>query len=253
MNDSSTTIDGSSPRTAVVTGGGTGIGRGIARALAADGYRVAVVGRRREVLDAVAAETGAVVVTADLTKVEDVERAALELVDHLGAVDALVLNAGGADRRPIETLADVAANWTATFEQNVLSAVLLEHALRPHLRRPGGRVVAITSAAARSGGGDTPYGCSKAAVNRWVVSLASTLGEEGITVNALAPGFVPDTELYPGEFDPQWLRRVSSGIAVRRVGEPEDIADGVRWLVSPAAGFVTGTVVEIDGGRVVKV
>jgi 3-oxoacyl-[acyl-carrier protein] reductase len=240
-------------RTAVVTGGGTGIGRAIALTLAQDGYRVAVVGRRRDVLGPVADEVGGLAVAADLTVVEDVERAAREIVDELGVVDALVLNAGGTDRRPLESLADVAASWTATFEQNVLSAVLLEHALRPHLRRPGGRVVAITSASARSGGGTLPYGCSKAAVNRWIVTLASTLGADGITVNALAPGFVPDTELYEGEFDPQWLQQVSSGIAVRRVGQPEDIASSVRWLVSPDAGFVSGTVVEVDGGRTIKV
>jgi 3-oxoacyl-[acyl-carrier protein] reductase len=240
-------------RTAVVTGGGTGIGRAIALTLAQDGYRVAVVGRRRDVLGPVADEVGGLAVAADLTVVEDVERAAREIVDELGVVDALVLNAGGTDRRLLESLADVAASWTATFEQNVLSAVLLEHALRPHLRRPGGRVVAITSASARSGGGTLPYGCSKAAVNRWIVTLASTLGADGITVNALAPGFVPDTELYEGEFDPQWLQQVSSGIAVRRVGQPEDIASSVRWLVSPDAGFVSGTVVEVDGGRTIKV
>jgi 3-oxoacyl-[acyl-carrier protein] reductase len=240
-------------RTAVVTGGGTGIGRAIALTLAQDGYRVAVVGRRRDVLGPVADEVGGLAVAADLTVVEDVERAAREIVDELGVVDALVLNAGGTDRRTLESLADVAASWTATFEQNVLSAVLLEHALRPHLRRPGGRVVAITSASARSGGGTLPYGCSKAAVNRWIVTLASTLGADGITVNALAPGFVPDTELYEGEFDPQWLQQVSSGIAVRRVGQPEDIASSVRWLVSPDAGFVSGTVVEVDGGRTIKV
>src|SRR5215207_2703899 len=241
-------------RTAVVTGGGTGLGRGITRALAADGYRVAVVGRRQEVLDVVAEETGAHVVVADLTDPAQVERAAGEIVAALGApVDALVLNAGGSDRRPVETLAELAEHWSRTVSQNVLSAVLLEHALRPHLRRPGGRVVVVTSAAARSGGGPVAYGASKAALNRWVVALASELGTQGITANALAPGFVPDTGLYPDDLDPEWIARVASGIAVGRVGTPNDIADAVRWLVSPAAGFVNGTVVEVDGGRPVRV
>lgn len=241
-------------RTAVVTGGGTGLGRGITRALAADGYRVAVVGRRQEVLDVVAEETGAHVVVADLTDPAQVERAAGEIVAALGApVDALVLNAGGSDRGPVETLAELAEHWSRTVSQNVLSAVLLEHALRPHLRRPGGRVVAVTSAAARSGGGGVAYGSSKAAVNRWIQALASQVGSEGITANALAPGFVPDTELYDGGMDPAWTERVARGIAVGRVGTPEDIADAVRWLVSPGAGFVNGTVLEVDGGRVVRV
>jgi 3-oxoacyl-[acyl-carrier protein] reductase len=242
-----------SGRTAVVTGGGTGIGRAVARMLTAEGYRVAVLGRRRDVLEEVARETGGVAVSADLSRPSDVSRAAGEVVEALGTVDALVLNAGGGHRGPQDTLEQVADHWTATMAQNLLPAVLLEHALRPHLRRPGGRVLVVTSAAARSGGGPVAYGASKAALNRWVVALASELGAQGITANALAPGFVPDTGLYPDDLDPEWIERVASGIAVGRVGTPDDIADAVRWLVSPAAGFVNGTVVEVDGGRPVRV
>lgn len=240
-------------RSVVITGGGTGIGRGAASMLAEDGWRVAVVGRRKDVLDTVAADIGGIAVTADLTKPDEVERAAAELIQALGTVDGLVLNAGGAQHTPLESVTDVAAHWSASMDQNVLSAVLLEHALRPHLTRPGGRVVVVTSAAARSGGGGAAYGASKAAVNRWVLSLASELGPEGITANALAPGFVPDTELYATGMDPSWKDRVAKGIAVQRVGTPADIADGIRWLLSPGAGFVNGTVLEIDGGRAVRV
>lgn len=243
------TSTGPTARTAVVTGGGTGIGRGIAALLAADGYRVAVLGRRREVLDEVAGETGAIAVAADLSVPADVARAATEVVDALGTIDALVLNAGSAQRGPQETLDDVADHWTSTMAQNLLPAVLLEHALRPHLRRPGGRVVAVSSASARAVGGEVAYAASKAALNRWVVTLAAQLGREGITVNAVSPGFVPDTGLYDGTLDPAWTGRVARGIAVGRVGTPQDIADSVRWLVSPGSGFVNGTVVEVDGGR----
>lgn len=243
------TSTGPTARTAVVTGGGTGIGRGIAALLAADGYRVAVLGRRREVLDEVAGETGAIAVAADLSVPADVARAATEVVDALGTIDALVLNAGSAQRGLQETLDDVADHWTATMAQNLLPAVLLEHALRPHLRRPGGRVVAVSSASARAVGGEVAYAASKAALNRWVVTLAAQFGREGITVNAVSPGFVPDTGLYDGTLDPAWTERVARGIAVGRVGTPQDIADSVRWLVSPGSGFVNGTVVEVDGGR----
>jgi 3-oxoacyl-[acyl-carrier protein] reductase len=236
-------------RTAVVTGGGTGIGRAVATLLAADGYRVAVLGRRREVLDEVAGEIGGVAVTADLALPSDVARAAEEVAEALGTVDALVLNAGSARRGPQETLEQLAAHWTATMAQNLLPAVLLEHALRSHLRRPGGRVVAVSSSSARVVGGEVAYAASKAALNRWVRSMAAELGREGITVNAVAPGFVPDTGLYDGTLDPDWTERAARSIAVRRVGTPADIADSVRWLVSPAAGFVNGTVVEVDGGR----
>lgn len=237
------------PRTAVVTGGGTGIGRAVAGLLAADGYRVAVLGRRREVLDEVARDIGGVAVTADLALPSDVARAAAEVADVLGTVDALVLNAGSAHRGPQETLEQVADHWTATMAQNLLPAVLLEHALRDHLRRPGGRVVAVSSSSARVVGGEVAYAASKAALNRWVRTMAAELGREGITVNAVAPGFVPDTGLYDGTLDPDWTERAARSIAVRRVGTPADIADSVRWLVSPAAGFVNGTVVEVDGGR----
>jgi 3-oxoacyl-[acyl-carrier protein] reductase len=236
-------------RTAVVTGGGTGIGRAIARLLAADGWGVAVLGRRRAPLEEVAAETGAVAVAADLSRPDDVERAAAEVVAALGTVDALVLNAGSAQRGPQDTLEQVAAHWTATMAQNLLPAVLLEHALRPHLRRPGGRVVAIGSASARVAGGEVAYASSKAAMNRWVVGMAAALGGEGITVNGVAPGFVPETELYGGLLDPAFTRSAPQRIAVRRVGTPEDVADAVRWLVSDGTGFVSGTVVEVDGGR----
>jgi 3-oxoacyl-[acyl-carrier protein] reductase len=236
-------------RTAVVTGGGTGIGRAVATLLAADGYRVAVLGRRREVLDEVAGEIGGVAVTADLALPSDVARAAEEVAEALGTVDALVLNAGSARRGPQETLEQLAAHWTATMAQNLLPAVLLEHALRDHLRRPGGRVVAVSSSSARVVGGEVAYAASKAALNRWVRTMAAELGREGITVNAVAPGFVPDTGLYDGTLDPDWTERAARSIAVRRVGTPADIADSIRWLVSPGAGFVNGTVVEVDGGR----
>jgi 3-oxoacyl-[acyl-carrier protein] reductase len=241
--------DGGPARTAVVTGGGTGIGRGIVALLAADGWRIAVVGRRRAVLEEVAAETGALTVAADLAEPAAVRRAAADVVEALGTVDALVLNAGSAQRGPQDTLEQVAAHWSTTMAQNLLPAVLLEHALRPHLRRPGGRVVAISSAAARVAGGEVAYAASKAAMNRWVVGLAAALGGEGITVNAVAPGLVPDTGLYGEGLEPAWNERAARGIAVRRTGMPEDVADAVRWLISPGTGFVTGTVVEVDGGR----
>jgi NAD(P)-dependent dehydrogenase (short-subunit alcohol dehydrogenase family) len=238
-------------RTAVVTGGGTGIGRAIARRLAADGFRVVVVGRRKEVLDAVAEEIGGHAVTADLSDPADVERAAAEVVGLLDTVDALVLNAGGANRGPTDTLEELAAHWVGSLRQNLLSAVLLERALRPALRRPGGRIVAISSTSSYGTGGEVAYASVKAALNRWLPTVATRLGPEGITANVLAPGFVPDTELYGPGLPPEQLARYASGIAVGRPGTPEDIAQGVAWLVSPGAEWVTGTELVIHGGKLV--
>ncbi|MEI2707140.1 MAG: SDR family oxidoreductase [Ilumatobacteraceae bacterium] len=133
---------------AVVTGGGTGIGKGIARALANAGHKVVLVGRRGPVVEAAAAELGggASAFAADVTDVDQLAA----LADHVGAlgglVDVLVNNAGGADRRPLDTLADVAEHWTNTLTINVLSAVLTTEALKPMLARPGGRVISISSA-----------------------------------------------------------------------------------------------------------
>jgi 3-oxoacyl-[acyl-carrier protein] reductase len=237
-------------RSAVVTGGATGIGREVARSFAADGWRVVVVGRRRAVLDEVAGEfPGIDVVQGDLSLPTDVERVAEEVVASVGVVDVLVANAGGTNHGEQTTVAQVAEHWLTTMSQNVLSAVLLEHALRPHLRRPGGRVIVISSFAARSLAGNPAYGASKAALNRWVLALGDQIGEIGGTANAVAAGFVPDTGLYGGSLTVDRIERFSSGIGVRRPGVPADIASAVRWLASPEAAFVNGTVVEVDGGR----
>jgi 3-oxoacyl-[acyl-carrier protein] reductase len=236
---------------AVVTGGGSGIGRAMALALSRDGFRVIVMGRRKDVLEEVAEQVDGIAIAADLSDPDDVERAAADVVvATAGTVDALVLNAGSGHQGPQDTLQQVADHWRSVVDANVLTTVLLEHALRPHLRRPGGRIVAVTSASARSPGGEVAYASMKAAINRWVVTVASQLGKEGITVNALSPGFVPDTGLYPGGIPEEWRSKIIKGIAVGRVGTPDDIAEALVWLVSDGAAFMTGTVMEVDGGRV---
>lgn len=234
----------------VVTGGGTGIGRAIARSYAADGWQVFVVGRRLEVLEKVASEIeGITPVQGDLSLVDDVERIAADIIGAAGTLDAVVLNAGGTHHGTQSTLAEVADHWLATMSQNVLSAVLLEHALRPHLRTPGGRVVVVSSFSARALAGNAAYGASKAALHRWVMALGDEIGALDGTANAVAPGFVPDTELIGQSLSPERLERISESIAVRRSGTPDDIAQTVRWLTCPGSGFVNGSVVEVDGGR----
>lgn len=234
----------------VISGGGTGIGRAIALRFAADGWRVAVVGRRLEPLEAVArAHPGVVTITADLSAPAEVQRVGDEVADRMGTVRAIVANAGGSRHSTPSGLAEVAAHWSSTFAQNVLTAVLLETALRPHLDRAGGRVIVISSFSARTNAGNAAYGASKAALHRWVMSLADELGAVGCTANAIAPGFVPDSELFGGPLAAERVERISESIAVRRAGTPADIADAVAWLASPGAGFVNGTVIEVDGGR----
>jgi 3-oxoacyl-[acyl-carrier protein] reductase len=237
-------------RNVVVTGGGTGIGRGIVRRFVADGDRVLIVGRRAEVLEELAAEGGDVVpIAGDLTDPRQVEEVAARIVEAAGTVDVLVANAGGSRHGPQETVAQVADHWIATMRQNVLSAVLIEHALRPHLRSPGGRAVIISSSTARHLAGNAAYGASKAALSRWVLALGDEIGGIGGTANAVAPGYVPETELSGVSLAKERVERIASAIGVRRTGRPEDIAEAVHWLASPGAGYVNGTVIETDGGR----
>jgi 3-oxoacyl-[acyl-carrier protein] reductase len=249
-------VDGQSNRVAVVSGGGTGIGRAIAAGLAQDGFDVVMVARRPEVLTAAADSINrhgyrgrAQWRTADLTDPRAVEDLAGGLRERYGSIDALVNNAGGTSRAGAGSLADVADQWRAMFDQNVLTAVLLTSALLPAIRRPGGRIVLIGSMTSRTGGGVAAYSAAKAALNGWVLALSNDHAGDGISANVVLPGYVPGTELGGGgALPPQLHERIVSRIAAGRAGRPEDAAALVRFLVSERAGFLTGQVIEVNGG-----
>ncbi|MFF5445546.1 SDR family NAD(P)-dependent oxidoreductase [Streptomyces sp. NPDC012888] len=234
----------------VVTGGGTGIGRATARLFARDGAEVVLVGRRASVLKAAAAElepAAVTIVSADLSGTAGARQVLEALPD--GPVDVLVNNAGGVDRAPQPGLEGYAERFRRTLDANLTSAAVLTEALWPRLTRPGGRVVNISSVAARRGGADG-YTAAKAGLIGWSQGLARKGGPEGVLVNTVAPGYVEDTEF----FDP-------SGRSVRhdalvaetllgRAGVPADIAAVVHFLASPDASWITGQVIDVNGGSV---
>jgi 3-oxoacyl-[acyl-carrier protein] reductase len=244
-----------SDRLAVVSGGGTGIGAATAAVLLEDGYDVLVVGRRGDVLADAAKRIGAETerpeavqaVAADLTDPAQVTQVVDAVADR--HVDVIVNNAGGYRGGDGSTLAGLADQWRANFDANVLTAVLLTEALRPALRRPGGRVILVSSIAAQRGGGG-PYSAAKAALHGWAYDLARALGPEKITVNVVSPGYVAETEFFGDRMTPEGHAQRVAQTLVGRAGEPADIAEAVRYLASPAAGYVTGQVLGVNGGSV---
>jgi len=241
-------------RRVVVSGGGTGIGLATAEAFAADGDRVVLLGRRADVLRKAAEELNgrhgsgtATWYAADLSDPEQVGAAREFITADDTPVDVLVANAGG-NAAPSHdgTLASVAAGYRRNFDANVLTAVLLTEALLPHVRRPGGRIVQLSSIAALRGSGS--YGGSKAWVNTYTYDLAQRVGDEGITVNAVAPGFVGDTEFFGARATPEFVASRVAQSLTGQPGHPSEIAAAIRYVASPEAAYMTGQVLHINGG-----
>jgi 3-oxoacyl-[acyl-carrier protein] reductase len=243
----------------VVTGGGTGIGRAVAQRFVRDGASVVLVGRRAEVLEDTASDlramSGAEVRTAsaDLRSPDAVAGLASDITGA-GPVDALVLNAGGnfgqdgdsADE--VEQLTRLAQAYRADFDGNVVPTVLLGEALLPYMTRPGGRVVAISSVAGLRGAGS--YGAAKAAVNAWVWDASMRVAAEGVTVNAVAPGYVPDTEFWTERLkaNPGLEASRLARIPMARAGTPLEVAEAVAYFASGGAGWTTGQILQVNGG-----
>ncbi|MEE4542075.1 SDR family oxidoreductase [Streptomyces sp. V4-01] len=237
-------------RNIVVTGGGTGIGLAVSTRFAEAGHRVTIVGRRREVLQATAADLRAqrgldvTPVVCDLADPDDVEAALPQLPDR---VDVLVNNAGSRELAVGAGPHGVLARWRGDFERNVLTAVLITESLRDRLAAEDGRVVTVTSVAALRGGGS--YGASKAALHAWNHSLAAQLGPQGVTCNIVAPGTVAGTEFFGSRLNEAELTRRAGRTLVGRVGRPADVASAVIFLASPEAGFITGEILQCNGGE----
>jgi len=242
-----------SEETIVVSGAGTGIGRAAARRLVLDGFHVTAVGRRQEPLNRLAAEMDGRVetITADVATEAGATTVAADVSSAGRRCAGVVAAAGGlSPGSSADGLQGVRRSWQASFESNVLTAVLLVEVLREFVERDGGRIVVLSSVAALRGSGGGPYGAMKAALHGWVYDLARQLGPHGGTANAVAPGFVPDTEFWTGRLTAESRQERAAQALVGREGTPGEVASLIAWLLGPDGGWVTGQVLSPNGGVV---
>jgi 3-oxoacyl-[acyl-carrier protein] reductase len=244
-------------RRAVVTGAGHGIGAAIAEALAGAGADVVVhygrsAERAAEVVDRIGAlGRKATAIGADVTVTADVDRLLDEAVGFLGGLEILVCNAGHlVGRSPVASMTD--EHFAEVVEVNLGSTFRTVRAAIPHLRAAGtrGRIVTMSSLAAHNGGGPgaAVYAAAKAGIRGLTKGLAKEVAPDGITVNALAPGFIGGTAFHDTFTPPEAQAAIISGVPLRRAGTSAEVAGAVVWLCSDAASYVTGTTVDMDGG-----
>lgn len=239
-------------RTALISGASSGIGAGIARALAREGVRVAITARRIELLDQLAAEIQAsgaarpLTVAGDITDTDDLNRIVRDTEAGLGPVDILVNSAGGS--RPLMGHAQDEA-WDEAFALNFTAARRLSERVLPSMReRRWGRIVNISgSMEPRS---VNAASSAKAALHIWAKGLGCEVAADGVTINTIPPGRINSeqilTKLHPTEESRRAF--IDKNIPIGYFGEPEDIAALVTFLVSPLARYITGAVIPVDGG-----
>ena len=244
--------------TLIITGASRGIGAAVAR-LAAKQYSVVVNYSRdeaaaSEVIRQISAAGGrAIAIQADVSVEKDVMRLFAEAERQLGPVRALVNNAGitGGFSRVEAITSEMLAR---VFAVNVTGTILSsrEAVRRMSMRNggPGGAIVNVSSRASQIGGAGewVHYAASKGAVDTFTIGLAREVAAEGIRVNAVSPGLI-STELHAGAGAPDRLKRMAPTIPMKRSGTAEEVAEGIMWLLSPAASYVTGVILPISGGR----
>jgi len=240
-----------STKTAFVTGASRGIGRACAIALAQAGRRVAVAARDLTKLEEVASEIRAAgaeafVIPVDISSAESIKQAIAKAVEDFGRIDILVNNAGiTRDGLALRMKKD---DWDAVLAANLTGAFLaIQQVLHGMMRERWGRIINISSVVAEAGNpGQANYVASKAGLIGLTKTIAQEMASRNITVNAVAPGFI-DTDM-TAILSSELKDNMLSHIPLRRFGKPEDVAAAVRFLASEEAGYITGHVLDVNGG-----
>lgn len=229
-------------RTVLVTGGTSGIGRGVAQRFAAEGAEVFITGRRADALEAAAKELGVHGVVCDASDIAQVA----SLAAGLGTLDVLVNAAGGLpEAGDGASLEGLLAQWRSNLSQNLLTAVLTTAAVQDKLAE-GSSIISIGSIGAERGGGS--YGAAKAALAAWNASLSAELAPKGVTCNVISAGYIAGTSFFRGGMTDERERRLVAETHDKRPGTVDDIAQTIGFLASPGARHVTGQTIHVNGG-----
>ena len=240
-------------KTAIVTGASRGIGAAIARKLCEAGANVALCSRSAEAVAAIADTLNsegytAISTAADISKKVDVEALIKTVLDRFSQIDILVNNAGITRDTLLMRMQD--EDWDAVLQTNLTGTMYCTRAvMRPMLRQRSGRIINISSVIGIMGNpGQASYAAAKAGIIGFTKTIAREVGVRGITVNAIAPGFI--TTDMTAQMPQQNQEQLRALIPLRRFGSPEDVADAVHFLASDAARYITGQTLHVDGGMV---